>query len=106
MSEEREVKVTTYGIERETLGSITQSIFANMILRLANLGEDIDEENLVLLELMMNSPTQARMLIMSAVVFTVGNFSRINKVELTGMVDILNPGEIIDVKEAKRPGVA
>lgn len=101
-----EMKVTTYGVTPETLDKLITSIYANMIYRLSENIEANDEENTKLLQMMMLQPLQCRLLIAASVVFAVGNFSRIDKKELTGIIDILRPGEIIGVKEATRPGVA
>ena len=106
LSEETEVKVTTYGIRPEILDKLITSIYANTVYNLSEDIEALDEENKALLEMMMLQPLQSRLLIGISVVFAVGNFSRIDKIELTGMIDMLKPGKMTDVKRATRPGVA
>ena len=106
LSEGTEVKVSTYGIKPEILDKLITAVYTNMVYRLTRLAEKIDEENRKLLEIMMQQPLQARLLIAGSIIFAIGNFSRIDKIELTGTIDILKPGEMIDVKEATRPGVA
>ena len=106
LSEETEVKVTTYGIKPEILDKLITAVYVNLVYRLTRLAEEIDEENRKLLEILIQQPLQARLLIAGSIIFAVGNFSRIDKIELTGTIDILKPGEIISIKEATRPGVA
>ena len=106
LNEGTEVKVTTYGIKPEILDKLITAVYGDLMARLARLAEEIDEENRKLLELLIQQSLQARLLIAGSIIFAVGNFSRIDKIELTGTIDILKPGEMIDVKEATRPGVA
>ena len=74
------MKFRTYGISQEQATKTTNHIFTDFYLRVMNATE-IDDEAKALIKIMTEHPRQCQMLILSTLVFAVGNFDRIEKVE-------------------------
>lgn len=80
------MKFRTYGVSQEQAEKAAVHVFTDLYLR-ANKNTNDTPEIKALIEMMKKYPMQCQMIIVSALVFAIGNFDRIEKVERWGTVD-------------------
>ncbi len=79
------MRVRTYGVTKETLNNLTNHVFTDFCMRVAN-NPDVGGSQETY-EAMVDHPDLCKMLIMATAVFAVGNFDRIDKLERWAEVD-------------------
>jgi len=84
-------KVRTYGISKETLSAVTSSLFLSLYTK-TRLNQHKAEALEIMADMMEAYPDQCRMIIMGSVVFAIGNFDRIDKIE--GFTKVLEDGSL------------
>ena len=73
-------KIRTYGVTKEVLGRVSDAIYMSLMEMAgsAKPSKEIEE----IMEVLLTKPLTARALIVSSLIYGIGNFDRIEKVEL------------------------
>ena len=88
------MKFRTYGVSTTQAEKAAVHVFTDLYLR-ANKNTNNTPEVEALIEMMKKYPMQCQMVIVSAIIFAIGNFDRIEKIERWGT---LSEDGDIDVK--------
>lgn len=73
-------KVRTYGVSKEVLEAVSNEIYLNLIERVGSVKPDKNIEEIM--EVLLMKPSASKTLIVSSLIYGIGNFDRIDKVEI------------------------
>lgn len=89
-------KVRTYGVSQEVLEKVSNVIYLSLIGRIGSI--EPSDEIREIMDVLINKPLTAKTLILSSLIYGIGNFDRIEKVELEGELgengDLVKPSEV------------
>ena len=75
--------VRTYGVSPETLEKLSDSVYLNMVERISGvLSKEKNDDLKEILDTLVNRPLSSKSLIVASLIYGIGNFDRIVKIEL------------------------
>ncbi len=81
-------KIRTYGIEKEMLESITEHIYCDLLDRTSKALVNGKSDMVDVVDILLNKPIPSKSIIMASLIFGIGNFDRIDKIECDAELNV------------------
>ncbi len=97
-------RYNTYGMSPETIEKVSDAIYENMLLRTSSKLLEGNKDFEEIADTLINRPIASKALIVTSLVFGIGNFDRIDKIELDAEMN--EKGELEKPREVRREYVS